>query len=290
MKWAGGKGQLIPEISTRYPKELGLSITKYAEPFLGGGAVLFDILSRYSLDAVYIGDLNPWLINVYLAVRNEVDHLINRLKKVEKEYLSMDAGHRKECYYHIRDRYNEIITTGFKSMDVECATLFIFLNRTCFNGLYRVNRHGLFNVPSGTYKNPKICDESNLHAVSKALQNVAIHCADFAECASFVDEKTFVYFDPPYRPLTNTASFTSYTNSGFDDAEQERLADFVNKLSAKGASVIVSNSDPKNADPNDCFFDHLYSRLHRESVQANRMINSNPSARNGISELIIANF
>ncbi len=286
LKWAGGKGQLLAEIGKYYPFD-GRKITKYAEPFVGGGAVLFDILSRYELEAVYISDVNAELINAYKAVRDKPGELIERLAKLEAGYLPLDADARREVYITNRSRFN-LIALG-DAVDVEKAALMIFLNRTCFNGLYRVNRKGQFNVPIGSYKNPLICDEANLRAVSEKLQNVEIVRADFAQSASFIDSRTFVYFDPPYRPLTDTANFTSYTETEFGDNEQIRLARFVNEMNVRGAQIVVSNSDPTNANTGDDFFDRLYSLYSICRVAATRMINSNSSARGKINELLISN-
>ena len=286
LKWAGGKGQLLTEIAKYYPFD-GKNITRYAEPFVGGGAVLFDILAKYELEAVYISDINAELINTYRAVRDNVSELIGRLQKMQAVYLPLDSEARRKVYITNRERFNSI-TLG-SAVNVEKAALMIFLNRTCFNGLYRVNKKGLFNVPIGSYRNPLICDTENLQAVSQKLQNVEIVCGDYTKAADFIDRHTFVYFDPPYRPLTETANFTSYTDVEFDDDEQIRLAAFVNMMGVKGAKVVVSNSDPKNSNSNDDFFDRLYSIYNICRVAAPRMINSNSSARGKISELLISN-
>ena len=166
----------------------------------------------------------------------------------------------------------------------------IFLNKTCFNGLYRVNKKGLFNVPIGSYKNPLICDEDNLRAVSEKLQNVIIVCGDYKKAEEFIDEKTFVYFDPPYRPLTDTASFTAYTENLFNDNEQIELANFVDAMHARGAKIVVSNSDPKNSNTEDDFFDEIYKSHKIKRVGATRMINCNGEARGKITELLISNY
>ena len=166
----------------------------------------------------------------------------------------------------------------------------IFLNKTCFNGLFRVNKKGMFNVPMGSYKNPVICDEENLRAVSEKLQKVTIVCSDYKDSAKFIDERTFVYFDPPYRPITDTASFTAYTENLFNDEKQIELARFVDDMHKRGAKVVVSNSDPKNADINDEFFDNIYSSHKIRRVNAARMINCNSEARGKIKELLISNF
>lgn len=285
LKWAGGKGQLLEDIRRHYPADLGGSIHKYAEPFVGGGAVLFDVLSNYDIDEVYISDSNAELINVYLSLRDDSEALINTLKQFESAFLPMDNKSRKSFYYEKRSRFNELKKSGLKN--TELAALFIFLNRTCFNGLYRVNSKGEYNVPMGAYKAPTICDEDNLRRVANALSGVTIVCGDYKESEIFVDRHTFAYFDPPYRPLPNSASFTAYTENNFDDECQTELGKYIRKISESGVYVITSNSDPKNTDPNDSFFDDLYSGMEINRIYASRMINSNASARGKISELLI---
>ena len=287
LKWAGGKGQLIKEIEKYYPFSDG-NITKYAEPFVGGGAVLFDILSKYDLEEVYISDINAELINTYRIIRDEIQPLIERLFSLQSDFLPLDSERRKAYYIQKRLDFNNLKING--SENVEKAALMIFLNKTCFNGLYRVNKKGLFNVPMGAYKNPMICDEKNLIAVSEKLQRVNIVCGDYRESAKFIDGKTFVYFDPPYRPITDTASFTAYTENLFDDEAQIELASFVDKMDKKGAKVVISNSDPKNSNTDDDFFDNIYSDHKIKRVEANRMINCNSEARGKIKELLISNF
>jgi len=288
LKWAGGKGQLLSEIGKHYPFADKRHITKYAEPFVGGGAVLFDVLNKHTVDEVYISDINAELINTYTTIRDNPEELIARLKTMEEDYLAKDAVERKNTYLAARTRFNLLKREGIR--DAEAAALMIFLNRTCFNGLYRVNRAGDYNVPMGAYKNPQICNEDNLLAVSKKLQNANIVCGDYKDSASFIDDRTFVYFDPPYRPLTKTASFTSYTEHLFDDRNQLELANFVQELDNKGALIVISNSDPKNTDENDNFFDDAYSKQNIRRVSANRMINRNSDARGKINELLITNF
>lgn len=287
VKWAGGKGQLVSEIRKKYPAGLGKTIKKYAEPFVGGGAILFDVLNHYELDEVYISDTNAELINVYQILRDDIDNLIAYLQKFQDDYLPLDVDDRKSYYYKNRDRFNELKKA--KVLNVELAALFIFLNRTCFNGLYRVNAKGEYNVPTGYYKMPRICDEDNLRKISAALSKVIIRCGDYRESEVFMDENTFVYFDPPYRPLTVTSSFTAYTENEFGDREQEELASYIQELSSRGVHVVASNSDPKNIDPQDNFFDELYSKMNVARIFAARMINSNGNARGKISELLIYN-
>ena len=289
IKWVGGKGQLLPEINKLYPIELGKNINKYAEIFLGGGAVLFDILSKYKLDEVYISDKNLELINTYKSIRDNVDILIKSLKEMEEQYIPLNNEDRKIYYYEKREEYNSLKINS-EMNNIEKAILFIFLNKTCFNGLYRVNKKGKFNVPMGAYKKPKICDEENLKNVSLTLRNVKIVYADYRESEKFIDDKTFVYIDPPYRPLNITSSFTSYTENDFNDKEQIELAEYINVLNKKGAKIVISNSDPKNNDIDDNFFDELYDNYNINRVKATRMLNSNASLRGAINELLITNY
>lgn len=289
LKWAGGKGQLLSEIEKYYPFASGM-VTKYAEPFVGGGAVLFDILSRYHLKEVYISDVNAELINTYRIIRDDIDALVSLLVAMQNEFLLMDTEQRKAYYLTKRDRFNDLKVNGNENINIEKAALMIFLNKTCFNGLYRVNRKGLFNVPMGSYKNPLICDETNFRAVSEKLQKVTIVCGDYRKSAEFIDKNTFVYFDPPYRPITDTASFTAYTENLFNDEEQIELAGFVDAMHRKGAKVVVSNSDPKNSNTEDDFFDNIYSSHRIKRVDATRMINCNGEARGKVKELLISNF
>lgn len=289
LKWAGGKGQLLKEIECYYPFADGC-ITKYAEPFVGGGAVLFDILNKFDLDEIYISDINAELINTYRIIRDDIDGLIEMLYFMQNIFWPLDAKERKDYYMQNRKRFNDLKTKGDNSIEIEKAALMIFLNKTCFNGLFRVNKKGLFNVPMGSYKNPMICDESNLRAVSEKLQRITITCSDYRKSFDFIDENTFVYLDPPYRPITNTASFTAYTENLFNDEEQMELARFVDKIHEKNAKVVISNSDPKNSNTDDDFFDNLYAAHKIKRVEAVRMINRNYKARGKIKELLISNF
>lgn len=288
LKWAGGKSQLLPEIRRVYPEGLGTTITRYAEPFLGGGAVLLDILSTYRLEAVYASDTNGELINAYCCVRDRLEELLERLHRLEEDYLSLDSQARKDFYYRIRAQFNEG-ERGNKE-DAERAALLLFLNRTCFNGLYRVNARGEFNVPAGAYKNPTICDEDNLRRVSGLLQGVELVCAPYTQVEEFADERTFLYADPPYRPLNQTSSFTAYTKNSFGDQEQRELAVFLKELAQRGVKVAASNSDPHNTDPQDDFFDELYAECTLRRIAASRMINSDAAARGKVSELLITTY
>lgn len=289
LKWAGGKNQLLHEVQRYYPFADG-NITKYAEPFVGGGAVLFDILTRYALAAVYISDINAELIHTYCMVRDHIEELIEMLQSMQHRFIPLEPIARKAYYRQKRDRFNELKSSENETTTLEKAALMIFLNKTCFNGLFRVNKKGLFNVPMGAYKAPLICDEPNLRAVSEKLQKVTIVCGDYRKAEGFIDEHTFVYFDPPYRPLTATANFTAYAENLFNDEAQRELAVFVNKMHQKGAKIVVSNSDPKNAKAEDNFFDAIYATHKIKRVEATRMINCNSAARGKIKELLISNF
>jgi len=284
IKWVGGKRQLLPELRKRYETALSMGCTKYAEPFVGGGAVLFDIISAHNFEDIYISDINAELINVYNTIRDNVGILIDELSNMQNLYVPLDNKMRSQFYYNMRDEYNHTIM-GTNKDNVRKAVLMMFLNRTCFNGLYRVNSKGYFNVPIGSYKNPKICDSDNLVAVSKALRDVRIANGQFSDSEHFIDNNTLVYFDPPYRPLNTTSKFTSYTDSGFNDNEQMRLARYVDQITFKGAKVMLSNSDP-----GDDFFDKLYKKYKVERVSASRAINSNAKARGKISEILIINY
>lgn len=289
VKWAGGKGQLIDTIRMFYPKELGVTIKKYCEPMVGAGAVMFDILNNYELDEIMINDSNVELMNAYIVIRDNVSELIELLKQFENEHLKKNDDIRKDYYYCQRNTYN-ITKKNANGNNVLLAALFIYLNKTCFNGLYRVNRNGEYNVPMGSYKNPTICDVENLILVSNKLKTVKITFGDYKQTEEFIDENTFVYFDPPYRPLSKTAEFTSYTEAEFNDESQIELAEYIKKLSGKGAKVLASNSDPKNTNPEDNFFDDLYKPLNIRRVNAKRSINSKGNNRGNVSELLICNY
>lgn len=288
VKWVGGKSQLVGELEKLIPAGGEKVLTKYAEPFVGGGALLFNILSKYSFDEIYISDINAELVNAYQVVKGNVNELISKLSAMQNDYLPLNEVQRKEYYYSARDKFNTLQLN--ETSATQKAALFIFLNKTCFNGLYRVNRKGQFNVPMGAYKRPTICDNDNLRKVSEALQNVTIYCGDYSKSSDFIDNTALVYLDPPYRPLTKTASFTAYSADCFDDNEQRRLAKFVDEISKNGAKVILSNSDPQNVNQEDDFFEQLYSKYRICKVEATRMINSNSDKRGKINELLICNY
>ena len=286
VKWVGGKTQLLDDIRNTLPRDLSQrGKMVYVEPFVGGGAVMFWILQEFpNITRAIINDINKELICTYRVIKSDVEELILELTRIQTEYLALDDVARKNYYLSQRKRYN-----GRTSSDIETAALFIFLNRTCFNGLYRVNSKGEFNVPHGRYKNPKICDAETLRADSAILQQVEILCGDFAQTGKYADNNVLYYFDPPYRPLTETSAFTSYAKDGFDDAEQTRLRDFCEQISTHKSLFVASNSDPQNIDNRDDFFDRLYKRFSIKRVSAARMINSKGNGRGAISEIMISN-
>ncbi|MGE5629736.1 MAG: DNA adenine methylase [Caulobacteraceae bacterium] len=290
VKWAGGKGQLLDTFKHYYPLSLHEgNIRRYIEPFVGGGAVLFDILQKYAIEEAIIFDINKDLINTYIVIKNNVDNLVDYLSNIEYKYLKMDKNARKEMYYKVREAYNSRTILN-NQPDIERAGQFIFLNRTCFNGLYRVNRGGLFNVPVGNYKNPTICDRRNLYSVSSLLQRVQIFTGDYRESRKYADRNTFIYFDPPYRPLNVTSSFTSYSKFDFTDEDQVQLACFFEEMNETGALLMLSNSDPKNENPDDDFFDEIYGKFYIHRIRAKRAINSNGERRGFVSELLVTNY
>jgi len=289
VKWAGGKGQLLDTFKKYYPAKLiDGCVKKYIEPFVGGGAVLFDILQNYSIiDEAYIFDINSDLINAYKVIKDYVDDLIEKLIAMEEKYLKADVEVRKKMYYDMRELYNK---GNCAKIDINRAAQFIFLNRTCFNGLFRVNKSGYFNVPMGDYKNPTICDKENLYAVNNLLQRVNIMVGDYRESLQYIDKNSFVYFDPPYRPLNITSSFTSYSKFDFTDEDQICLAQFFSEANLTGALLMLSNSDPKNVNPDDNFFDKLYEKFYIHRIYAKRAINSKSEGRGNISEILVTNY
>ena len=287
VKWVGGKSQLLDEVRKSLPEDMynRKGIT-YVEPFVGGGAVLFWILQEFpNIEQAVINDINRELICTYSVIKNNVEELIGTLAVYQDEYLALKDADRRNYYFSKRNRYNE-----HPENHVETASLFIFLNRTCFNGLYRVNSKGTFNVPCGRYSNPKICDAETLRADSDLLKKVTILCGDFAQTEEYANEHSFFYFDPPYKPLNETSSFTSYSKDGFNDDEQLRLRDFCNRIAEKKALFVASNSDPAKDTPTGNFFDHIYDRFNIKRVAASRMINSNGEGRGKLSEIMITNI
>lgn len=287
IKWAGGKGSLLSQISKFYPIELiNGEIDTYIEPFLGGGAVLIDILQKYPIKKAYAFDINEDLINAFNCVKNHPEEMIAELDKIQNEYIPYSENKRKEYYYKTRDEYN---LNNQKDDGIKRAVQFIFLNRTCFNGLYRVSKTGKFNVPCGKYKNPTICDANNIRSLSRLFENVTFINATYSECIKYIDNKTLVYFDPPYRPLNKTSAFTSYTKEDFNDEDQIELSKFFSELNIKDVHVMLSNSNPKNTNKDDNFFEKIYKGFSINEIVANRNINANSEKRGAITELLITN-
>lgn len=288
VKWAGGKSQLIPQLTALFPLDLAdTNDLTYVEPFVGGGAMAFYVLSQYkNIRRVIINDFNNELIHVYKVIKSSANELIEALEKIQTEYRSCESEDaRKQYYLQKRELYNRR-----SEATIETAALFVFLNRTCFNGLYRVNSKGLFNVPFGKAVNPLICDKETILADSELLQRVEVLSGDFEGVYDHIKGKAFVYFDPPYRPLPKTASFTAYSKEGFNDNEQKRLAAFCRKLDEDGHRWLLSNSDPANTDATDKFFEKLYEGYDIQRVLASRMINSKGDGRGKITELAIRNY
>lgn len=293
LKWAGGKTQLLPQFDEWFPRELRAgSVENYFEPFVGGGAVFFHVRQRFRVTNWYLSDINPELILVYQVVQRNVAELIQQLGKLSDAYLALAPSKREEYFYGIRSEYNRermrLVGTNYSQIWIKRAAQAIFLNRTCYNGLFRVNKSGEFNVPFGKYKNPLILDEVNLRRVSGLLDTVEIAVRPFEAIVERVTENSFVYFDPPYRPLTKTSSFTSYSTFLFDDEAQRRLASVFLALAKRKATwVMLSNSDT-----GDDFFPQLYGKkgITIGKVHASRMINSKAEGRGRITELVITNY
>ena len=288
IKWVGGKTQLIDQIDKQLPIDFdNWENVTYIEPFIGGGAMLFYMLQRYpNIERAVINDINSDLCKCYQAVRDMPEQLISSLRAMERNYQNIGTEEDRNSFYmKVREHYNE------KNMDVvENTTLFIFLNKTCFNGLYRVNKKGKFNVPFGKYANPTICDAETIRLDSKLLQGVEILNGDFESTFDYAHGNTLFYFDPPYRPLSDTSSFNDYTKEAFNDNSQIRLKNYCDKINKAGYKLMLSNSDGKGKNESDNFFDQLYSPYHIERLWASRSVNSNPQKRGKLTEILVRNY
>lgn len=265
IKWVGGKSRLLPQLKALLPP--GVDLMRHVEPFLGGGAFFFDRAPGRSL----LSDINPSLINTYLAVRDHVDEVI-----AELEVLA--AEHSKEAYYATRETYNTA-----SSRPISRASTFIYLNKTCFNGLHRVNKKGHFNVPMGRYKKPSIVNETVLRAASQRLKGAELHCRGFESLLESARPGDFIYFDPPYAPVSDTANFTSYAQSGFNHEDQTRLRDVFSALHRRGCKLMLSNSDVTSIR-------QLYCDFQIDIVAAPRNINSNAKKRGKVNEVVVRNY
>ena len=288
IKWVGGKSQLIEQLEALLPADFDkCSTVTYIEPFVGGGAMLFHLLQNHqNIKKAVINDINPDLTTCYKTVRDQPTELIRSLAAIQEDYY-MVAGEeaKKEYYLRIRERFNEKPTNP-----IENATLFFFLNRTCFNGLYRVNKAGKFNVPCGRYKRPLICDAETIYADSKLLQNVEILTGDFEQTFNHIDDNAFFYFDPPYRPLSNTSNFNDYAKEAFNDDSQIRLKLFCDRLQRLNVPFMLSNSDCLGKDGIDRFFDELFKDYDIQRVWACRSVNANGAKRGKLTEILVRNY
>ena len=288
IKWVGGKSQLIEQLDAQLPADFdSLEDVTYIEPFVGGGAMLFYMLQHYpNINHAIINDINPDLITCYRTVRDNPKELIASLQDIENTYLSLNTEEaRKEFFMVVRNRYNE------KNLDpIENTTKFFFLNKTCFNGLYRVNKKGLFNVPFGRYSNPTICNPETILKDSELLQRVEILNGDFEKTFKYAQGNTLFYFDPPYRPLNDTSSFNNYAKEAFNDDAQIRLKKYCDRINDAGFKFMLSNSDGKSVNGEDNFFDVLYAAYQIERVLASRSINSNPNKRGELTEILVRNY
>ena len=273
IKWVGGKSQLIEQLDAQLPADFdSLEDVTYIEPFVGGGAMLFYMLQHYpNINYAIINDINPDLTTCYCTVRDNPKELIASLQDIENTYLSLNTEEaRKEFFMVVRNRYNE------KNLDpIENTTKFFFLNKTCFNGLYRVNKKGLFNVPFGRYSNPTICNPETILKDSELLQKVEILNGDFEETFKYAQGNTLFYFDPPYRPLNDTSSFNNYAKEAFNDDAQIRLKKYCDRINDAGFKFMLSNSDGKSVNGEDNFFDVLYAAYQIERVLASTQIQTN---------------
>lgn len=288
IKWVGGKGQLIEQLEALLPADFAeRENVTYIEPFVGGGAMLFYMLQTYpNIKSAVINDINPDLTLCYQVVRDNPTELIKSLNAIQSKYYALQTEEERKAFFlRQRERFNS------KSLDkIDNTTLFFFLNRTCFNGLYRVNKAGKFNVPFGKYTTPTICDPATIYADSKLLQKVDILTGDFEQTFTKIEGNTFFYFDPPYRPLSNTSSFNDYTKEDFNDYAQIRLKLFCDRLNENGVNFMLSNSDCLGKDGMDRFFDDLFIDYSIERVWAYRNVNAIASKRGKLTEIVVNNY
>lgn len=292
IKWVGGKGQLLSQLEEALPKELNDESFVYVEPFVGGGAMLFFMLQRFpGMKGAIVNDINKNLTDAYQVIKDNPEELVLRLKRLDREYKSLQTEDaRKDFFLLMRRRFNEECLN-----ETEKTSVLIFLNKTCFNGLYRENSKGKFNVPFGKYANPAICNEDVIYADSELLNrcDVRILNGDFTRTYNLVNENDlfFFYFDPPYRPLSSTSSFNSYVKEDFNDDKQRELADFCRLLSTKSNCLwMLSNSDCSAKNPQDSFFENIYEGFNIQRVYASRSVNAVASKRGKLTELLIRNY
>lgn len=291
LKWAGGKGQLLSQLEQHLPNDLEKREFTYIEPFVGGGAMFFYMLQRFpNIERAVINDVNSYLITAYRVIKNFPDELIERLGDIEQRYFALaDEEAKKNFYLQARSIFNDD-----ELDDIDRAKYLIFLNRTCFNGLYRVNAKGKFNVPFGRHLHPTICNAEVIRADNHVLNrvNVVLLNGDFELTKEYMGNgNNFFYFDPPYRPLNATSSFNSYSKEDFNDDEQIRLSSYCAMISKiPNVKWMLSNADCSAKNPNDTFFENLYADFNINRVYASRAINANPSKRGKLTELLIKNY
>lgn len=295
LKWAGGKTQLLSQIESHFPMDWQNEIDTYIEPFVGAGALFFEVSQRKNIKKTYISDVNKDLILAYKVIQQYPEKLALYLAEYQQVYDKTPQSERNQLFLSVRKSFNEnrneIDYDFFSEKWVERTSQLFFLNKTCFNGLFRLNSKGEFNVPYGEYKTAQIANIANIWAVSKALNHTEIKCADYRASFEKINEKTFIYFDPPYRPITKTSGFTTYTGCEFTDKDQIELALFFDKIGKEtGAKMMLSNSDPQNINPEDDFFEKLFAGYNIYKVSASRAINSNGEKRGNIKELLITNY
>ncbi len=271
LKWVGGKGSVIAELRRFFPE----SFDNYFEPFVGGGAVFFSLKTKKST----INDINQSLMGAYINIRDHVDELIEELLKIQTEYHSLDSDNQKIQYYKMREEYNSLED----KKSIRRTVLMIFLNKTCFNGMYRENKSGGFNVPFNKSRKPTICDEINLREISNTLKHTSILSGSYKEAVKKAKSGDFIYFDPPYQPLSKTASFTSYSKDDFGEKDQVELKELIDELTERGCKVMMSNSNTK-------FIISLYKDYKQNIIYAGRLINSNATKRGKIAEIVVTNY
>lgn len=295
LKWPGGKKNIISQLKAYFPDDLVKGrITTYIEPFIGGGSMFFFINNYYPVKKAIINDVNKELMLTYKVVQRDLSKLLRIMEKFQKEYTAREEDARKAYFYATREKFNNerfsIDYDVYSEQWVSRAAQVIFLNKTCYNGLFRLNKKGAFNAPYGSYKNPAIFNSENLLLVNKALEDSEILCLDFEEMKRYVEPGSFVYLDPPYRPINKTSSFASYSSGGFPDPEQRRLANLFKELDNQDVKLMLSNSEPKNENPDDVFFEEIYKGFNINTVYAHRMINCKGDKRGKIKEIVVTNY
>ncbi|EPF4525386.1 DNA adenine methylase [Enterococcus faecalis] len=292
VKWAGGKSKLAPIIEKKIIESISLDdVDTYVEPFLGGGSFFFYMIQKYNFKNKIISDINWELINLYKVIQLTPEEFIVKLDEIQDNYNNLqDLEEKSEFFYSVRKEYNDVLLNSNKGdIDIKQAVNFLFLNKLGFNGLYRVNLKGLYNVPFGKREKASLYNKENILGVSSLLSDVKILNCEYEKTFEYASRNTLFYFDPPYRPLSSSSSFTSYSKSSFNDNNQIELANFCKKIDRQGAKFALSNSDPKNNNSNDNFFEDLYREFNINRIYANRMIGAKIMSRGTVSEILVTN-